>query len=78
MLPQEFIIDGEAGVKDPKGMLGHQMGASFHIVTAQTSAAQNIMNASVTGYNLQHLILQPLASASGVKPRRKRSRRCIG
>ena len=67
VLPQEFIIDGEAGVKDPKGMLGHQMGASFHIVTAQTSAAQNIMKCiEKSGYNLQHMILQPLASAEAV------------
>ena len=67
VLPQEVFIDGEAGVKDPKGMLGHQMGASFHIVTAQTSAAQNIMKCiEKSGYNLQHLILQPLASAEAV------------
>lgn len=67
VLPQEFIIDGEAGVKDPKGMLGHQMGASFHIVTAQTSAAQNIMKCiEKSGFNLQHMILQPLASAEAV------------
>jgi cell division protein FtsA len=67
VLPQEFIIDGEAGVKDPKGMLGHQIGASFHIVTAQTSAAQNIMKCiEKAGYNLQHLILQPLASSEAV------------
>ncbi len=67
VLPQEYIIDGEAGVKDPKGMLGHQMEASFHIVTAQTSAAQNIMKCiEKSGYNLQHMILQPLASAEAV------------
>lgn len=67
VLPQEFIIDGEAGVKDPKGMLGHQMGASFHIVTAQTSAAQNILKCiEKSGYNLEHMILQPLASAEAV------------
>ncbi|MEI6059454.1 MAG: cell division protein FtsA [Bacteroidota bacterium] len=67
VLPQEFTIDGESGVKDPKGMLGHQMGASFHIVTAQTSAAQNIMKCiEKSGYNLQHMILQPLASAEAV------------
>jgi cell division protein FtsA len=67
VLPQEYIIDGEAGVKDPKGMLGHEMAASFHIVTAQTSAAQNIMKCiEKSGYNLQHMILQPLASAEAV------------
>ncbi len=67
VLPQEFIIDGEGGVKDPKGMLGHQIAASFHIVTAQTSAAQNIMKCiEKSGYNLEHMILQPLASAEAV------------
>ncbi len=67
VLPQEFIIDGEGGVKDPKGMLGHQMGASFHIITAQTSAAQNILKCiAKSGYNMQHMILQPLASAEAV------------
>lgn len=67
VIPQEFIVDGESGVKDPKGMLGHQMGASFHIVTAQTAAAQNILKCiDRSGYNVQHTILQPLASAEAV------------
>jgi cell division protein FtsA len=67
VLPQEFIIDGEPGVKDPIGMLGHQIEASFHIVTAQTSAAQNIMKCiEKSGFNLEHLILQPLASSEAV------------
>lgn len=67
VLPQEYIIDGESGVKDPKGMLGHQIGASFHIVTAQTSAAQNIMKCiEKSGFNVQHMILQPLASSEAV------------
>jgi cell division protein FtsA len=48
-------------------MLGHQIAGSFHIVTAQTSAAQNIMKCiEKAGYNLQQMILQPLASAEAV------------
>lgn len=67
VLPQEFVIDGEGGIRDPKGMLGHSIGASFHIVTAQTSATQNILKCiEKSGYNLEHLILQPLASAEAV------------
>ncbi len=67
VLPQEYVIDGEGGVKDPRGMLGHQIEASFHIVTAQTSAAQNIMKCiEKSGYNVQHMILQPLASSEAV------------
>lgn len=67
VLPQEYVIDGYTEVKDPKGMLGHQIGASFHIVTAQTSAAQNIMKCiEKSGFNVQHMILQPLASSEAV------------
>ena len=67
VIPQEFFVDGESGVRDPKGMIGHQIAGSFHIVTAQTSAAQNIMKCiEKAGYNLQHMILQPLASAEAV------------
>ena len=67
VLPQDYIIDGDPGVRDPIGMLGHQMGASFHIVTAQTSAAQNIMKCiERSGYNVHQMILQPLASAEAV------------
>ncbi len=67
VIPQEFSIDGDSGVRDPKGMLGHQIAGSFHIVTAQTSAAQNIMKCiEKAGYNLQQMILQPLASAEAV------------
>ena len=67
VIPQEFFIDGDPGVSNPKGMLGHQIAGSFHIVTAQTSAAQNIMKCiEKAGFNLQHMILQPLASAEAV------------
>ena len=67
VIPQEFFIDGDSGVRDPKGMLGHQIAGSFHIVTAQTSAAQNIMKCiEKAGLNLQQMILQPLASAEAV------------
>mgnify|MGYP000959725227 CR=1 FL=1 len=67
VLPQEYTIDGETGVKSPKGMVGHQMSANFHIVTAQTTAAQNIMRCvDRAGYNMEYMILQPLASAEAV------------
>jgi cell division protein FtsA len=67
VIPQEFFVDGDSGVRDPKGMLGHQIAGSFHIVTAQTSAAQNIMKCiEKAGYNLQQMILQPLASSEAV------------
>lgn len=67
VIPQEIVVDNIASDRNPKGMLGHQIAANFHIVTAQTSAAQNIMKCiEKAGYNLQHMILQPLASAESV------------
>ena len=42
VIPQEFIIDGEPGIKEPIGMLGNNLEANFHIITGQTTAAKNI------------------------------------
>jgi cell division protein FtsA len=67
VLPQEYTIDGEKGVKEPKGMAGHQIEANFHIITGQTSAAMNILKCvEKAGYKVEYLILEPLASAESV------------
>ncbi len=67
VIPQEYTVDGEQGVKEPKGMMGHQIEANFHIITGQTSAAMNILKCiQKAGYNVQNLILEPLASAESV------------
>jgi len=42
-IPQEYTVDGESGIKQPKGMLGHTLEANFHIITGQTVAARNII-----------------------------------
>jgi cell division protein FtsA len=43
VLPQEFIIDGQEGIRDPIGMAGVRLEAKVHIVTGADSAAQNIV-----------------------------------
>ncbi|MDE2250723.1 MAG: cell division protein FtsA, partial [Gammaproteobacteria bacterium] len=43
VLPQEFIIDGQEGIRDPIGMSGVRLEAKIHIVTGADSAAQNIV-----------------------------------
>ena len=43
VLPQEFIIDGQEGIRDPIGMSGVRLEARVHIVTGAASAAQNIV-----------------------------------
>ena len=42
VLPQEYIIDNEQGIKNPIGMAGVRLEANFHIITGQVAAAKNI------------------------------------
>ena len=42
VLPQEYIVDNEQGIKDPIGMSGIRLEANFHIITGQIAAAKNI------------------------------------
>jgi cell division protein FtsA len=67
VLPQEYIVDAEQGIKDPIGMSGVRLEANFHIITGQVTAARNI-NKCVHRANLEvtELILEPLASADAV------------
>ena len=67
VLPQEYIVDNEAGIKDPVGMCGIRLEANFHIITGQISAAQNIKKCvQKAGLNMVDMILEPLASAAAV------------
>jgi cell division protein FtsA len=67
VLPQEYIIDNEQGIRDPIGMSGIRMEANFHIISGQITAARNI-NKCVhrADLNVTELILEPLASADAV------------
>jgi len=67
VLPQEFVIDDQGGIKEPLGMSGVRLEAKVHIVTAAVSSAQNIIKcANRTGLNVADIVLQPLASAKAV------------
>ncbi|MEQ8325400.1 MAG: cell division protein FtsA [Vicingaceae bacterium] len=67
VLPQEFIVDSEQGIKDPVGMAGIRLEANFHIITGQVAAAKNIYKCvDKAGLNVVDLILEPLASAEAV------------
>ncbi|MEN9799057.1 MAG: hypothetical protein RL653_2753 [Pseudomonadota bacterium] len=67
VLPQEFIIDEQGGIKEPLGMAGVRLEAKVHIVTGAVSSAQNIITcANRTGLNVSDIVLQPLASAEAV------------
>ncbi len=67
VLPQEFVIDDQGGIKEPLGMAGVRLEAKVHIVTGAVSSAQNIAKcANRTGLNVADIVLQPLASAEAV------------
>lgn len=67
VMPQEYIIDGEMGIKDPIGAQGRRLEANFHIITGQINAANNIKKCvERAGLRLKSIILEPLASAEAV------------
>lgn len=67
VMPQDYTVDYEDGIKDPVGMSGARLEADFHIITAQTTAINNI-NRCVKRADLisRDLILEPLASSLSV------------
>ncbi|MFO7656224.1 MAG: cell division protein FtsA [Bacteroidales bacterium] len=67
VLPQNFIVDNETGVKNPIGMSGKRLEANFHIVVGQIASARNIEKCvNRCGLRVSNLILEPLASAMSV------------
>jgi cell division protein FtsA len=67
ILPQEYVVDDQAGIKDPLGISGVRLEARVHIVSASVSSAQNIIKcANRTGLNVADIVLQQLASAEAV------------
>src|SRR6202453_2173439 len=67
VLPQEFLIDGQEGIRDPIGMSGVRLEAKVHIVTGADSAAQNIIKCvQRCGLVVEDVVLEQLASSFAV------------
>lgn len=67
VIPQDYIIDNEQGIRYPIGMLGNSLEANFHIIVGQTTAAKNIYKCvKKAGLEVVDLILEPIASANAV------------
>jgi cell division protein FtsA len=67
ILPQEFMVDDQEGIKEPIGMAGVRLEARVHIVTGAVSAAQNIVRCTHrSGLRVQDLVLQQIAAAEAV------------
>ncbi len=67
ILPQEFIIDSQEGIREPIGMSGVRLEAKVHMVTGAVSAAQNIIKCiQRCGLEVSEIILEQLASSQSV------------
>jgi cell division protein FtsA len=67
ILPQEFIIDEQEGIREPVGMSGVRLEAKVHLVTGAVSAAQNIVKCvRRCGLEVDDIILEQLASSQSV------------
>ena len=67
VIPQEFIVDDQTGIKNPVGFSGVRLEAEVHIVTGAVTSAQNIYRCvQRTGLKVRSLVLEPLASSYSV------------
>ncbi|HEY5241273.1 MAG TPA: cell division protein FtsA [Polyangiaceae bacterium] len=67
VLPREYMVDSQDGIRDPIGMAGVRLGVKVNLVTAATSCVQNVIRcAERCGLTVADVVLQPLASAEAV------------
>jgi cell division protein FtsA len=73
VLPQEFVLDEHGGIAQPVGMNGSKLEANVHIVTASTTAIQNLINCvNQAGIEVRDTVLEQLAIAESVLSRDER------
>ena len=67
VLPREYMVDSQDGIRDPIGMAGVRLGVKVNLVTAATSCVQNVIRcAERCGLTVADVVLQPLASGEAV------------
>ena len=67
VIPQEFTVDQQDGVRDPLGMMGVRLEAEVHIITGAVSSAQNIIRCiNRAGFKADDIVLEALAAAAAV------------
>ena len=67
IIPQEFIVDDQDGIKDPVGMSGVRLEGRVHIVTGAITSAQNIIKcANKAGLDVDDIVLEQLGSSEAV------------
>ncbi|MBP9085358.1 MAG: cell division protein FtsA [Kofleriaceae bacterium] len=67
VLPQQYVIDDQDGIRDPLGMAGVRLEAKVHIVTTAVTSAQNVVKcANRCGLQVADIVLEPLAASQAV------------
>jgi cell division protein FtsA len=67
ILPVDYIVDGQDGIKDPRGMHGIRLESKVHIVTGAVTSVQNLVKCCQRqSLDVQDIVLEPLASAEAI------------
>lgn len=67
VIPQDYVVDKEAGIRNPIGMAGRRLDGNFNIIIGRTASARNIEKCvKEVGLKIEELVLEPLASSLAV------------
>jgi cell division protein FtsA len=78
VIPREFTVDGEQGVKDPVGMSGIRLEVETHMVTASSASVKNIRKAiQEVGVDIEELVFCGIASAESVASQTEKELGCV-
>lgn len=78
VLPREFVVDGESGVKDPVGMSGVRLEVETHVVTASNAAVKNLSKTlSESGIRVEDIVFSGLASGYSVLTETEKELGCV-
>jgi cell division protein FtsA len=77
VLPHEFLVDAQDGIRDAVGMVGHRLEVNVHLVTSSIAATQNLVTAANrAGILISDTVLEPLASADACLTQDERELGC--
>ncbi|HSW62668.1 MAG TPA: cell division protein FtsA [Dissulfurispiraceae bacterium] len=75
VLPTDFVLDGQCGIKDPVGLTGRRLEVKVTIVTGAIAAVQSLLRAcEASGVAVSDIVLQPIASSEATVTQRERER----
>jgi len=67
LIPRNYAVDGQVGVKNPVGMHGFRLDVETHVITAAVSSVQNLVKCiRGVGVDIEDLVFEPLASSEAV------------